>query len=280
MRHDRLSVVQAEKSPSVFSRSARRYQAYSQKDIDLIPPLRLLSETERTAMKAVAAVLPFRVNNYVIEDLIDWSNIPHDPIFQLTFPQPAMLHPDDFSRMYQLVSSGASPGRVRAAAREVQAGLNPHPSGQLEMNVPELNGETFPGAQHKYRETVLFFPAPGQTCHAYCTYCFRWAQFVGIDELKFASTEAVTLRRYLRQHREVSSVLVTGGDPLIMKTAVLRRFIEPLLDPELEHVESIRFGTKSPAYWPYRFTSDKDAGDLLRLFEQVRRAGKHVALMA
>ena len=44
--------------------------------------------------------------------------------------------------------------------------------------------------QHKYRETVLFFPSQGQTCHAYCTYCFRWAQFVGLDDLKFASREA------------------------------------------------------------------------------------------
>ena len=39
------------------------------------------------------------------------------------------------------------------------------------------------GLQHKYRETVLFFPAQGQTCHAYCTYCFRWPQFVGLDDL-------------------------------------------------------------------------------------------------
>jgi KamA family protein len=134
--------------------------------------------------------------------------------------------------------------------------------------------------QHKYRETVLFFPAPGQTCHAYCTYCFRWAQFVGIDELKFASGQAVTLTNYLRGHPEVSSVLLTGGDPLVMKTRVLRRYVEPLLDPRLEHVSSIRLGTKSPAYWPQRFVTDGDADDLLRLFEEVERAGRHLALMA
>ncbi|NIP15323.1 MAG: lysine 2,3-aminomutase, partial [Pseudomonadales bacterium] len=69
--------------------------------------------------------------------------------------------------------------------------------------------------QHKYRETVLFFPAAGQTCHAYCTYCFRWAQFVGIDELKFASRQADSLVAYLERHPEVTSVLITGGDPLV-----------------------------------------------------------------
>jgi L-lysine 2,3-aminomutase len=62
--------------------------------------------------------------------------------------------------------------------------LNPHPAGQLLLNAPRLHGRPLPGLQHKYQETVLFFPRQGQTCHAYCTYCFRWAQFVNEPELK------------------------------------------------------------------------------------------------
>jgi len=158
--------------------------------------------------------------------------------------------------------------------------LNPHPGGQMDLNVPKVDGERFDGCQHKYRETVLFFPSQGQTCHAYCTYCFRWAQFVGVDELKFANREGESLVAYLGKHPEVHSVLLTGGDPLIMKTRLLRRYIEPLLSPELDHIVSIRIGTKSTAYWPNRFLTDNDADDLLRLFEEVRRAGKHLALMA
>jgi L-lysine 2,3-aminomutase len=134
--------------------------------------------------------------------------------------------------------------------------------------------------QHKYRETVLFFPSQGQTCHAYCTYCFRWPQFVGMDDMKFASREAGELVAYLRAHPEVTSVLFTGGDPLVMRTAVLRSYIEPLLEARLEHLASIRIGTKAITYWPYRFLSDRDADDLLRLFDEVRAAGKHLALMA
>jgi KamA family protein len=231
-------------------------------------------------MEAVAAVLPFRVNNYVVEDLIDWSNIPDDPIFQLTFPQPGMLRPRDLARMYGLVRRGASEGAVKAAACEIQYAMNPHPAGQRDLNVPIFDDEPISGVQHKYRETVLVFPAAGQTCHAYCTYCFRWAQFVGIDELKFASREASKWVRYLKEHREVTSVLFTGGDPAIMKSSVLRRYIEPLLDPELEHITSIRIGTKAPAYWPQRFVTDDDADDTLSLFEEVRRSGRHLALMA
>ncbi len=262
------------------SRDTRRYRVFTHHNMDQIAQLRLLPRTERTAMKAVATVLPFRVNNYVIEELIDWNDVPNDPIFQLTFPQPAMLEPGDFARMYKLVASDADATRIRTAAREIQNSLNPHPAGQLELNVPKLAEESLPGMQHKYRETVLFFPAPGQTCHAYCTYCFRWAQFVGIDELKFTARQTEGLVEYLKAHPEVTSVLFTGGDPMVMKSRVLRRFVEPLLIPELEHVESIRFGTKAPAYWPYRFTTDDDADDLLELFATIRRAGKHVALMA
>ena len=231
-------------------------------------------------MKAVSAVFPFRVSNYVVEELIDWDDIPNDPIFQLTFPQTGMLETEQFERMYDLVRSGTAEDEVRRAAREIQHTLNPHPGGQLAHNVPRLNGHTIRGVQHKYRETVLFFPSAGQTCHSYCTYCFRWAQFVGIDELKFAARESAELVRYLRAHHEIKNVLITGGDPMVMKTAVLKRYVEPLLDPSLDHLESIRFGTKAPAYWPYRFTTAPDAEDLLRLFRRIRRSGRHVALMA
>ena len=81
-------------------------------------------------------------------------------------------------------------------------------------------------------------------------------------------------------HPEVTSVLVTGGDPLVMKSRTLRRFIEPLLDPVFESIETIRIGTKAPAYWPQRFVEDDDADDLLRLFEDVQRSGRQLALMA
>ncbi|NIP16707.1 MAG: lysine 2,3-aminomutase, partial [Pseudomonadales bacterium] len=158
--------------------------------------------------------------------------------------------------------------------------MNPHPAGQLDLNVPLFDDDPLPGVQHKYRETVLLFPAAGQTCHSYCTYCFRWAQFVGIEELRFAGRESSQWVRYLKAHPEVRSVLFTGGDPMIMKASVLRRYIEPLLDPALEHITSIRIGTKAPAYWPYRFVTDGDADDVLALFEEVRRSGRHLALMA
>jgi KamA family protein len=258
----------------------RKYRPFQRRDIDKIPQLQALPADQLVDMKAVSAVLPFRVNSYVVDELIDWDDVPNDPMYQLTFPQPGMLEPQDLARVRDLVVAEAPAPEVQQVAREIQTSMNPHPAGQRELNVPQLDGQPLPGMQHKYRETVLFFPGLGQTCHAYCTYCFRWAQFVGDDELQFASREADQLAAYLRQHPEVSDVLITGGDPLTMKTRVLRRYIEPLLDPALESVRSIRLGTKSPAYWPYRFVTDGDADDLLALFGEVRDAGKNLAIMA
>lgn len=275
-----MAVLQSYSAVSDSMTAPPKIKVFTRKDIDDIRKLQSLSHEERLAMKAVSAVLPFRVNNYVIEELIDWNNIPADPIFQLTFPQPGMLERKDFEHMLELVKKDASSDDIHKAAREIQSKLNPHPAGQMELNVPNLDQEPLAGMQHKYRETVLFFPAAGQTCHAYCTYCFRWAQFVGMDELKFAARQADALVEYIRRHPEVRSILFTGGDPMVMKSKVLRRYIEPLLDPSLEHLESIRIGSKAPAYWPYKFVTDDDADDTLALFEQVAEAGRNLAVMA
>jgi KamA family protein len=260
--------------------TGRRYRVFTREDIGSIPQLRRLSSADLELMHAVSAVLPFRVNSYVVEELIDWSAAPDDPIYRLVFPQPGMLLPEQLPGVLDLVRRGGGDEELDRAVRRIRRQLNAHPAGQASLNVPRMDGEPLHGLQHKYRETVLFFPAAGQSCHSYCTYCFRWAQFTGHDEYRFESHESDSLVRYLRAHREVTSLLITGGDPLVMSTEVLRRYVEPLLDPSLEHVRSIRIGTKSLSYWPYRFVSDSDADDLLRLFEEIRASGRHLAIMA
>src|SRR5690606_13736428 len=184
----------------------------------------------------------------------------------------------DVARLADLLKAEAPNAEIQAEANRVRAQLNQHPAGQMELNVPRIGEEPVPGMQHKYPETVLFFPKQGQTCHAYCTYCFRWAQFVGDADLKFASDDIDQLVAYLRQHPEVTSVLFTGGDAMIMGEPVIRRYIEPLLG--LEQLEAIRIGTKALADWPQRFVSDPDADSTLGLFEEVVKAGKNLALMA
>lgn len=257
-----------------------RFQVYTHRQIDKIKPLQKLSEEQRFEMAVVANVLPFRVNDYVINELIDWDNIPNDPVYQLTFPQRDMLAPEDFDRMADLLKSGADRKAITLLAREIQGKLNPHPAGQQQMNVPLLGEQALEGMQHKYRETVLFFPSQGQVCHSYCTFCFRWAQFVGDKELRFASNEADLLHAYLAQDKKITDLLITGGDPMVMKTRHISNYLEPLLEPELDHVQSIRIGTKSLTFWPQRFVTDDDAEELLALFKKLVDEGKHIAFMA
>jgi KamA family protein len=232
-------------------------------------------------MRVVSSVLPFRVNAYVIEELIDWSKVPEDPIFQLTFPQRDMLTPEMYDRMASAWRHGLDRKAIQALAKEMRAELNPHPAGQMQMNIPlDENGEAINGIQHKYRETVLFFPSQGQTCHSYCTFCFRWAQFVGDKELRIATNEAAHLHAYLEAHCEVTDLLVTGGDPMVMKTRHLVSYLEPLLEPRFDHVQTIRIGTKALTFWPHRFVTDEDADELIDLLARLAGAGKHVAIMA
>ncbi|WP_433416874.1 KamA family radical SAM protein [Microtetraspora malaysiensis] len=262
----------------IFSEGRRGFRAYTTKHLDELLGRGGLDEQARLRVRAVATVLPFRTNAYVVDELIDWSSIPDDPIYRLVFPQEDMLPEADVSRLAALLRDGAPAARVQEAAREVRMRLNPHPAGQLELNVPRVDGESVQGLQHKYPETVLFFPKQGQTCHAYCTYCFRWAQFIGEPDLKMASDDIGNLVEYVKAHPEVTSILFTGGDPMIMSEAVLRRYIEPLLG--LEQLESIRIGTKSLAYWPDRFVGDPDSDATLKLFAEVVASGKSLAFMA
>lgn len=260
--------------------NATKFRAVTRANIETLPQWRALDPDLREAVKVISRVLPFRTNRYVCDELIDWDRVPNDPIFQLTFPQRGMLDDDEFQRVRELAEEADDADGKEALDREVERvrlKLNPHPAGQMTHNVPMLGGEAMEGMQHKYRETTLFFPSHGQTCHAYCTFCFRWAQFVGMDDMKFANKEADDLVRYVRANPRITDVLFTGGDPMVMKTKVLERYVLPLL--EVESVRTIRIGTKSVAYWPQRYVSDADADDLMRLFERVAAAGKHLAIM-
>jgi KamA family protein len=259
-----------------------KFKPYTRQTISLAPQWKLLSDDLQEAVLVVSHVLPFRTNQYVMNELIDWDNIPDDPIYRLTFPHRDMLYEDEYTALRDLVlvdKESRDEAEIENLVWKIRMRMNPHPAGQMTHNVPMLNGRPVRGLQHKYAQTVLFFPSSGQTCHAYCTFCFRWPQFVGMDELKFDARESDELVAYLKQHPEVTDVLITGGDPLIMNTRGLAGYIEPLLTPELSHIQNIRIGTKSVSYWPQRFVTDKDADDLLNLFEKVVRSGKSLALM-
>ncbi len=187
-----------------------RYKAYNSRTIRDTPYWQKLTPALQEAMDVVARVMPFRTNEYVLGTLIDWNNIPDDPMFRLTFPHKDMLLPEEYASLKQLIERDDAVA-IKRRIEAIWLRMNPHPAGQLTHNAATLDAKVLPGLQHKYRETVLFFPGAGQTCHAYCTFCFRWAQFIGEEELKFNARESQELVNYLRVHTEVTDVLITGG---------------------------------------------------------------------
>ncbi len=272
----------SQKQESVWTETeSPSIKTYTLTNFRNLPQIQEMSSEKQFEMEVVGNVLPFKTNNYVVEQLIDWNNIPKDPMFVLTFPQKNMLLPNHYEQMASTLKEGADRKKIQDVANEIRLQLNPHPAGQMELNVPTLNdGTKLYGMQHKYKETCLFFPSQSQTCHAYCTFCFRWPQFVGMDEMKFAMKEGEQLVQYLKEHPEISDVLFTGGDPMIMKAKVFTTYIDALLEADLPNLKTIRIGTKALSYWPYKFLTDDDAKQSLEIFERITNKGIHVAIMA
>jgi hypothetical protein len=121
--------------------TGRRFRAYTSKHLEELTTRAGLSADERLAVRAVATVLPFRVNAYVVDELIDWDAAPDDPIYRLTFPQADMLPPDDLATIADLIRKDVSKFELNVAANKVRARLNPHPAGQLELNLPKVGDE-------------------------------------------------------------------------------------------------------------------------------------------
>lgn len=257
----------------------QEFKSYTLSNFKEIAQLAKLAAEQREAIEVVGHLLPFKTNSYVVNELIDWGNIPNDPIFTLNFPRADMVEPSQYARVKALLDAKIERKELMDAVNKIRLEFNPNPSGQ-DHNIPTVNGVKLNGVQHKYRETVLFFPSKGQTCHAYCTFCFRWPQFSGMQDFKFAMKEAELLFQYLREHDRITDILFTGGDPMTMTAANLASYIEPLLADDMKHIQTIRIGTKSLAYWPYRYLTDSDSDDLMRLFEKVVKAGKNLAFMA
>jgi hypothetical protein len=76
-----------------------KYQAYTLRSWHLMPQYERISESLRREIELTASVLPFKTNNYVVNELIDWTNFEDDPIFNLNFPRKEMLQPHHYAML-------------------------------------------------------------------------------------------------------------------------------------------------------------------------------------
>ena len=156
--------------------------------------------------------------------LIDWKD-PHDPIRQLVIPQEREL---------------AEWGQLDASDEE-------------KITVRK-------GVQHKYSTTALLLV--NEVCASYCRYCFRKRLFMnGNDEITYDIEPGI---EYVRKHKEINNVLLTGGDPMILKTPKLEKILSSLR--EIDHVRIIRIGSKMPAFNPFRFINDDELMDMFKRY--------------
>ncbi len=106
------------------------------------------------------------------------------------------------------------------------------------------------GIVHRYQNRLLFFPTA--VCPIQCRYCFRKNELHSGEELFRPKREI--LANYLRAHPEVSEVIFSGGDPLILSDEVLFNWID--LIAEFKHVKYLRFHTRTPIILPERLNAD------------------------
>lgn len=110
----------------------------------------------------------------------------------------------------------------------------------------EAENTKMPGLQHKYNETALILAT--NRCATYCRYCFR-KRLVGLptDEILKRFEEAVA---YVAEHKEINNVLISGGDPLVLKNEIIEKFLEAL--SSIEHLKFVRIGSRVPVTLPSR----------------------------
>src|SRR5690554_5271243 len=97
-----------------------KYRAFSVRNFRRIPQIENLTEEDKRDIEVVGSVLPFKVNNYVIDELIDWKNYKDDPIFHLTFPQKGMLDPEDYNKMANAMETTDNRMELRKVADEIR----------------------------------------------------------------------------------------------------------------------------------------------------------------
>jgi len=222
-------------------------------------------------------VYAFLATKHVL-NTIDWDHYEEDQVFQLIIPQPNMID----KKVVEEYSSIEDDAERKKMVETYRDKTNPHDGKQI-LNRPsfyteEGESEALDGGQHKYPQVFLLFDKTTQGCYAYCTYCFRHAQVRG-DEDMFIQSDVHQVHAYLRKHKEVTDILITGGDAGYMPTSRLNEYLGPLMeDPELMHIKNIRIASRALTYEPNVVVSSKYNGTL-ELFKKLIDHGVQVLWM-
>jgi lysine 2,3-aminomutase len=107
------------------------------------------------------------------------------------------------------------------------------------------------GIVHRYPDRVLLKPL--HVCPVYCRFCFR-REKVGPGGEVLSPAELEAALSYIREHREIWEVILTGGDPLMLAPRRLAELIAAL--DAISHVAVIRIHSRVPVVDPSRITDE------------------------
>jgi lysine 2,3-aminomutase len=105
------------------------------------------------------------------------------------------------------------------------------------------------GLVHRYPDRVLLLVT--DQCATYCRYCTR-RRLVGSNERPITQVNFEEVLKYLKSHKKVRDVLLSGGDPLLLENERLEEILSRLRT--IPHIELLRIGTRAPVTLPQRIT--------------------------
>lgn len=118
-----------------------------------------------------------------------------------------------------------------------------------------------PGIVHRYPDRVLLMPVT--RCAVYCRYCFR-RETTGKGTGLLPPAQLDAALDYIRQHKTIWEVILSGGDPLVLSPRRLAALLEQL--DKIDHIGVIRIHSRVPVADPVRITAG-----LCALLEKIQK---------
>lgn len=113
------------------------------------------------------------------------------------------------------------------------------------------------GIVHRYQDRCLLKPV--SVCSVYCRFCFR-REFIGPNQESLSLEDLKKAYEYIASNPNIFEVILTGGDPLILKPKQIMAILKAL--SEIPHVEVIRIHTRIPI-----IDSDKITDEMLEALQ-------------
>lgn len=183
---------------------------FSLKEISDSLPEKILPEITK-----VDAKFPIKISQYYF-NLINWDDFQNDPVFKQCFPAPDEIKQADNSPEDPLWE-------------------------EKQMPVPNLI--------HRYQDRVVLLV--NNCCAVHCRFCLRKRKWQhGTQRKEITESELLMVCDYLKEHREVREVLVSGGDPLMLSTDKLHNILWQI--SQIPSIDILRLGTRIPVVMPSR----------------------------